>query len=136
MRQANQAHRHRCQASAGSWRCWPPDASATRELFAGDPRVQVITGDAFRDLPQRAPFDLIFADGGGRGASTDLVSMARVGGHIVNDDLTPQRALSPDSPFLRNDPKRRAFFEDPRLISVEVVLPDLQNSLLFGTRVS
>jgi hypothetical protein len=105
MRQANQAHRHRCQASAGSWRCWPPDASATRELFAGDPRVQVITGDAFRDLPQRAPFDLIFADGGGRGASTDLVSMVRVG-------------------------------EDPRLISVEVVLPDLQNSLLFGTRVS
>jgi len=63
------------------------------------------------------------------------VGLLRVGGHIVNDDITPQRALPSDSPYLRNDPKRGAFFGDSRLISVEVVLPDLQNSLLFGTRV-
>jgi hypothetical protein len=30
--------------------------------------------------------------------------------------------------------KRQLFFGDPRLISAEVVLPDLRNSLLVGTR--
>jgi hypothetical protein len=44
--------------------------------------------------------------------------------------------LPSDSPFLRKTPKRQAFFAGPRLISVEVVLPDLQNSLLLGTRLS
>jgi hypothetical protein len=50
------------------------------------------------------------------------------------DDVTPQRALPADSPFRRDDSKRRFFFGDPRLVSVEVVLPDLENSLLVGTR--
>lgn len=49
------------------------------------------------------------------------------------DDLIPQRAVAPDSPLLANDLKRR-FFTSPRLVSAEVVLPDLQNSLLAGTR--
>ncbi len=39
-----------------------------------------------------------------------------------------------DSGVLTDDPKRR-FFSDPRLVSTEVVLPDLQNSLLVGTRI-
>lgn len=51
------------------------------------------------------------------------------------DDVTPQRALPSDSPLRTNDPKRRFFFSNSRLISTEVVLPDLQNSLLAGTRV-
>jgi predicted O-methyltransferase YrrM len=110
-------------------------ANVAREVLAADPRVEVITGDAIEVLPERAPFDLMFADGGGRDRF-DLVSLLRIGGRIVNDDVTPRRALPADSPFLIDDPKRRSFFDDPRLISAEVVLPDLQNSLLVGTRVS
>jgi len=45
----------------------------------------------------------------------------------------PEDALPPDSPFRAGDPKRE-FFASPRLASAEVVLPDLRNALLVGTR--
>jgi hypothetical protein len=65
-----------------------------------------------------------------------LVSLLRVGGRIVMDDLTPEQALALDSPLRANDVKRRFFSTEPRLFSTEVVLPDLENSLLVGTRTS
>jgi predicted O-methyltransferase YrrM len=111
----------------------PQRAAAARELLAEDPRVEVLTGDAVSIMSSRGPFDLLFSDGGG-GDSAGLVSLLRIGGRIVMDDVTPQKALAPDSPFQASDPKRRFFFSDPRLISTEVVLPDLQNSLPVGTR--
>ena len=70
----------------------------------------------------------------GGGDYAGLVSLVRVGGRVVMDDVTPQKALTPDSPLRGSDPKRRFFLGDPRLVSVEVVLPDLENSLLVGTR--
>ena len=103
-------------------------AQVARELLAADPRVHVITGDAFSVLPGQGPFDLIFADGGRPHDHVDLVGWLKIGGHIVNDDVTPRSLLAADSPFLTDDPKRRAFFEDQRLVSTEVVLPDLRNS--------
>ena len=111
-------------------------ASAARELLAEDARVEVITGDAVSIMSSRGPFDLLFADGGVRddAGHAALVSLLRIGGRIVVDDVTPERALPPDSPFRTNDPKRRFFFSNPGLVSTEVVLPDLQNSLLAGTR--
>jgi len=109
-------------------------ASVARDVLGGDHRVRVITGDAGSVLPGLAPFDLIFADAGSE-TSPDLVDMLRLGGRVVNDDVTPQAALPQDSPFLTDDPKRRMFFGDDRLVSAEVVLPDLKNSLLVGTRV-
>jgi predicted O-methyltransferase YrrM len=110
-------------------------AAAARELFAGDPRVTVVHGDANEVVPSRAPFDLVFVDGGL--AITDaLVDLVRVGGQLVVDDVTPQRLLPPDSPFLRDDAKRAVFLESPRLLGVEVVLPDLQNSALVATRIN
>jgi predicted O-methyltransferase YrrM len=108
---------------------------------AGDslrPGVQVITGDAFDVLSGEGPFDLLFADCGVR-AEADfaaLVSLLRIGGRIVMDDLTPQQDLPADSPWRRSDLKRQLFDSEPRLISTEVVLPDLHNSLLVGTRAS
>ena len=110
-------------------------ASLARELLAADPRVEVITGDAASVMSSRGPFDLLFADSGVRDETgfATLVSWLRIGGRIVMDDLTPQRALAPDSPLLANDLKRQ-FFSDSRLVSAEVVLPDLENSLLAGTR--
>jgi predicted O-methyltransferase YrrM len=83
----------------------------------------------------RAPFDLLFTDGGGGYDDAALADLLRIGGRLVVDDVTPQKVLPPDSSFLTHDPKRRLFFDDHRLISTEVVLPDLENSLLVGTRV-
>ena len=104
-----------------------------RDLFAGDPRVRVLTGDARTLIPDHGPFVLLFADGGTRDYA-GLVDLLAIGGRIVVDDVTPEDALPPDSPFRGHDPKREFFFGDPRLVSVEVVLPDLRNSLLVGTR--
>jgi len=95
--------------------------------------VDVVTGDSAAVLSGRGPFDLLFCDGGG-GDYADLVDLVRVGGRMVMDDVTPDKVQSPDSPLRGNDAKRQFFFGDPRLVSVEVVLPDLENSLLVGTR--
>ena len=111
-------------------------ASAVRGLFAADPRVEVVTGDALRVIPGRGPFDLLFADSGvrDRAGFATLVSSLRAGGRIVMDDVTPERALPPDSPLRAADIKREFFSGEPRLVWTEVVLPDLCNSLLVGTR--
>jgi predicted O-methyltransferase YrrM len=111
-------------------------ARSARELLAADPRIEVITGDARGVIPGLGPFDLLFADSGVRDGNdfAALVSSLRVGGRIVMDDLTPQRALRPGSPLLASDVKRELFAGEPRLAWTEVVLPDLENSLLAGTR--
>jgi predicted O-methyltransferase YrrM len=125
-------------------------AGAVRELMAGNqagpapaagpprPRVDVIAGDAFRVLSGAGPFDLLFADCGVRDQADfgALVSLLRIGGRIVMDDLTPVQLLPPGSPAAASDPKRQLFRCEARLISTEVVLPDLGNSLLVGARIS
>jgi len=62
------------------------------------------------------------------------VHLLKPGGRIVNDDLTPILALPADSPFRQADLEREFFAGEPRLVWTEVVLPDLANSLLVGTR--
>jgi predicted O-methyltransferase YrrM len=113
-------------------------ASGARELFAEDRRVEVIAGDAVRVMSSRGPFDLLFADSGVRDGAVFalLVGLLRIGGRIVMDDVTPQRALPADSPLRASDVKRQFFTGEPRLVTTEVVLPDLQNSLLVGARTS
>ena len=116
----------------------PPRAAAAAGLLAADDRVTVLAGDARAVLPPHGPFDLLFADGGWRDPSglASLVDLVRVGGRVVMDDVTPLAALPPGAPPRAGDVKRDLFFGDPRLCSVEVVLPDLENSLLAGTRLS
>jgi len=111
-------------------------AAAARQLFAGDPRIEVITGDALQAMSSRGPFDLVFADSGIRDGVdfAALVDLLHIGGRIVMDDVTPQRILPPDSPLRSRDVKRQLFAREPRLAWTEVVLPDLRNSLLVGTR--
>jgi len=111
-------------------------ASAARELLAADSRAEVITGDALGVIPGRGPFDLLFADSGvrARGDFAALVSLLRIGGRIVMDDVTPEHALPAGSPLRADDVKRGFFSGEPRLTWTEVVLPDLRNSLLVGTR--
>jgi predicted O-methyltransferase YrrM len=113
-------------------------ARAAQELLAGDMRIEVLQGDALSFVPGRGPFDLLFADSGVR-SQADFAALAgalRIGGRIVMDDVTPERALPPGSPLRSDDIKRQFFGHEPRLIATEVVLPDLRHSLLVGTRIS
>jgi predicted O-methyltransferase YrrM len=113
-------------------------AAHAARLLAGDRRIRVLTGDARELIPPCAPFDLLFADGGrnDQAGYSALVDLLRVGGQVVMDDVTPQQALPAHSPLLASDAKRAFFFGDPRLVSTEIVLPDLRNSLLIGTRLA
>jgi predicted O-methyltransferase YrrM len=108
-------------------------AAAAQRLFAPDGAVEVVHGDAAVEVPKRAPFDLLFVDGG-LPISEAIVEYVRVGGQLVVDDVTPTRRLDAASPFHSNDAKRELFFGSPRLQSVEVVLPDLENAAFVGTR--
>jgi predicted O-methyltransferase YrrM len=107
-------------------------AAVAADVLRGDDRVEVIEGDAAVELPPRAPFDVVFLDGLHPDPAS-LIDLLAVGGALVADDVTPLRALPADSPFRGHDPKRD-LFADPRLVSTEVVLPDLANSLLVGVR--
>jgi predicted O-methyltransferase YrrM len=109
-------------------------AAAARDVFADDPRVTVVTGDALAAISLGGPYDLLFSDGGG--GQGDLVDLLTIGGRVVKDDVTPWRLLPDDSPFKQAEDPKRALFADPRLVSTEVVLPDLRNALLVGTRAS
>jgi predicted O-methyltransferase YrrM len=114
----------------------PIRAAAAKDLLAADPRVAVLSGDAVELISARGPFDLIFADCGVRDGQTfgALVSLLLPGGRIVMDDLTPVRVLPAGSPLRERDIKRELFAAETRLSWTEVVLPDLENSLLVGTR--
>jgi predicted O-methyltransferase YrrM len=110
-------------------------ATAAAGLLAADERVRVLTGDAAVVLAPYAPFDVIFADCGVRDAAAfaALCAMLKPGGRIVMDDVTPSAALAADSPLRQSDIKRSLFADQAGLIWTEVVLPDLENSLLVGT---
>jgi predicted O-methyltransferase YrrM len=114
----------------------PVRAAAAATVLKGDSRVRVLTGDWTELLPPLSPYDLIFCDSGVRDAATfsGLVDLLKPGGRIVNDDITPVLALPADSPFRQADLKREFFAGESRLVWTEVVLPDLENSLLVGTR--
>jgi predicted O-methyltransferase YrrM len=114
----------------------PIRAAAARDLLAADPRVAVLTGDAVELISARGPFDLIFADCGVRDGATfgALVGLLRPGGRIAMDDVTPVPLLPAGSPLRERDVKREMFAAEAQLTWTEVVLPDLVNSLLVGTR--
>ncbi len=111
-------------------------AAAAGGVLASDGRVRVLVGDAAVVLARHAPFDLIFADSGVRdeAAFAALCAMLRPGGRIVVDDVTPVLALPAGSPLRQTDLKRSLFAGRADLFWTEIVLPDLANSLLVGTR--
>jgi predicted O-methyltransferase YrrM len=114
----------------------PDRAAAAARVLAGDTRVTVLTGDAASLIAAHGPYDLIFADSGVRDAAAfgALVGLLKPGGRIVMDDVTPVAALPGGSPLRERDVKRELFAGQPGLTWTEVVLPDLENSLLVGTR--
>jgi len=88
-------------------------AAHAREALAGT-RAEVLEGD-WRDLlPQRGPFDLLFADGGRD--YERVIDLLAPGGIVVKDDL------SPDWPAKESDPTRRALLADPRVEAIEILV--------------
>jgi predicted O-methyltransferase YrrM len=114
----------------------PVRAAAAARVLAADPRVTVLTGDAAGLIAGHGPFDLIFADSGVRDPAAFglLTGLLTTGGRIVMDDVTPVAVLPAGSPLRVQDLKRELFGGQPGLVWTEVVLPDLANSLLVGTR--
>jgi predicted O-methyltransferase YrrM len=77
----------------------------------------VVAGDWRDVLPQRAPFDVVFADGGI--AYDRVVDLLAAGGILVKDDLTPGRPVEGDA-------TREALLLDPRVEATELlVTPDM-----------
>src|SRR5688500_11657777 len=97
----------------------PERAAAAAELFAHAPRVTVVCGDWRDAIPQHGPYDLLFADGGGLSQLLEqCIDLLKIGGRLLVDDVTPRKALPPDSIFRDTDAKREALFGNPRLASV------------------
>jgi predicted O-methyltransferase YrrM len=94
----------------------PERAAAARARLAGTP-AEVLVGDWREVLPARAPFDLVFADGGV--AYDRVIDLLAPGGIAVKDDLTPGRPVAGDA-------TREALLLDPRVEATELmVTPDM-----------
>jgi predicted O-methyltransferase YrrM len=92
----------------------PARYEEAREALDGT-RAEVVNAGWEDVLPARAPFDLIFFDGGTRGPTLELaVSLLAPGGILIKNDLTPGRPID-------GDPVREALFHDQRLIAVELL---------------
>jgi predicted O-methyltransferase YrrM len=94
----------------------PVRATAVAELLAEDEHARVLQGDWADVLPAEAPFDLLFADGGGRAMKTNpsVLDLLAPGGTLVLDDLTPGRPGP--------DPVRELWLDHPRLAAIELRL--------------
>lgn len=69
----------------------PERVAKAREALAGLANVEVLEGDWREELPPRAPFELLFLDGGNAKDDPTVLELAVVGGLFVLDDFTPER---------------------------------------------
>ncbi|MEN3305763.1 MAG: hypothetical protein V7603_1965 [Micromonosporaceae bacterium] len=100
-------------------------AAQARELFSGDERVTVLTGQ-WTELRAHAPFDVLFCDGGGKQEGPDgLIGLLAPAGILVLDDFAPADSWPPryrDSA----DELRLRYLTHPALSAVELqVEPDM-----------
>ena len=103
----------------------PELAEAVRQVFAGDDRVSVISGD-WRSLREHAPFSLLFLDvrDAKQSGIDEIAELLGPGGLAVLDDFTPC-ATWPPMYAGRVDTMRQQWFLDERFTTVEVmVAPD------------
>ncbi len=102
-------------------------ANAARELFAGNPAVEMAAGDWSLAL-DRGPFDLLFSDGGPKRLPGDperLLPLLRPGGLVVLDDYTPGYG---------EDVSRQIWLENPAYRAVEVMLTSSASAIVATKR--
>jgi predicted O-methyltransferase YrrM len=75
--------------------------------------VELLLGDWRDHLPPRAPFDLLFFDGGRLEEAPDAIDLVAAGGLIVKDDLAPDSQGT--------DPVRELLLNNPKLLGVELL---------------
>ncbi len=97
---------------------------AVSALFAGHESVRLLNGDWRGEFKTQAPYDLLFADGGGVGSSSpsdweEISNLIRPQGIIVLDDLTPEE-MWPPSWQGKPDPKRELAFKSGYFHSTEI----------------
>ncbi len=109
-------------------------AEAVTDLFADDPRVEVLTGDwgALRD---HGPFSLLFLDvREAKRSGADMVAdMVEPAGMVVLDDFTPCAAWPPMFDG-RVDAMRQQWLVDTRFTTVEVMVASDASVLLASRR--
>jgi predicted O-methyltransferase YrrM len=106
----------------------PDQAAVTRELFAQDEAVTVLTGDWRETLPPEAPFDFLFLDAVKQRPDLDggaTLALLSPGATIVLDDLTPGRTGT--------DPVRDFWLTHPDLVATE--LPITPGSAVVAVKV-
>jgi predicted O-methyltransferase YrrM len=106
----------------------PERARRAAGRLAGRENVTLLVGDWRELLPQRGPFDLVFADGGSPYDWDEILSLVDPGGTIVKDDLTPGCAID-------GDPIREGLLRNPRLAAVEI-LTTPQTAAILAVRLS
>ena len=99
-----------------------PERYAEASAALARTRAEVVNARWEDVLPARGPFD-----GGTRGETFELaISLLAPGGILVKDDLTPGGPVA-------GDPVREAFFQDQRLVAVEV-LTTASTAAIVGVR--
>jgi predicted O-methyltransferase YrrM len=88
-------------------------AAIARERLAGRDNVELLVGDWRELLRPRAPFELLFFDGGRFAEAVDSIDLVAQGGLLVKDDLTPC--------WPGPDPVRELLFGHPELVAVEIL---------------
>lgn len=88
-------------------------AAIAGERLRGRTNVEPLVGDWRELLPPRAPFELLFFDGGRFAEAADSIDLVAPGGLLVKDDLTPD--------WPGPDAVRELLFGHPELVAVEIL---------------
>ena len=103
-------------------------AETARRRLSGRANVEVLIGDWRSLLPERAPFELVFVDGGGEATKADpaVLDLVVPGGLLVLDDLTPGRPGP--------DPVRELWATHPGAVATEILTTPASAALLVARR--
>jgi predicted O-methyltransferase YrrM len=103
-------------------------AAIAEERLRGRANVELLIGDWRELLPPRAPFELLFFDGGRFAEGADSIDLVAPNGLLVKDDLTPD--------WPGPDPVRELLFGHPELIAVEILTTPRTAAIVAAKRVS
>lgn len=110
----------------------PERAAAARARLERLENVEALEGDWAELLPERAPFELVFWDGGGWKGDPEafgdgVIDLVAPGGLLVSDDYTPGRSVE-------SDPARQFLLGHPKLVATEITVSPTMAVILASRR--